>query len=189
MQRLALNFSCKQRSLQAWNPLWGAVLLLSGVIVLCIVGYEYSRQLSLNSDLRGEYASLQDRTQRQSNNAPLSPSVVAELEQANIAYEQSQIPWIEIFAALEAARGNHPDDIALLAIKADASKLELRITGEAKDFAALSVFTSALSASPDFQNVSLINDKLSVGSTPVVVVFDLRLNWAKPDVLQAPTSY
>lgn len=189
MPRLALNFSGKQRSLQVWNPLLGGALLLSGIIALGIAGYEYNRQLSLNADLQGEYAGLQDRTQRQRNNVPLSPSVVAELEQANIAYELTRTPWEKIFTALEAARDAHPDDIALLAIRIDASKLELSITGEAKDFAALSAFTSALSGSPEFQNVSLTNDKLSVGSMPIVVVFDLRLNWTKPDAPQEAKTY
>lgn len=86
------------------------------------------------------------------------------------------------FMAQDIARGKEPGGIALLSVKADAAKRELILSGEARDFTALSAFTSALSSIPIFQNISLVNDKLSAGNPPVVVAFDLRLAWRAQDI-------
>jgi hypothetical protein len=181
MSRLALNFCTKQRALQAWNPVMGSAFLLLGLISVCIAGYQYRQQMLLKSELQSKYSELQNRTQHRQVVAPVAALNMVDVEQANKAFELTRTPWGRIFASLEAARSEHPADIALLAVKVDASKQELSISGEAKNFAALSEFTSSLTANPEFQNVNLVNDKLVSGNIPVVVSFDLRFNWIKLD--------
>lgn len=177
MPQLSLNFAAEQRSLTAWSPILGLSLLLAGVLVLGAAVCDYRQREDEKAHLEGRRNTLHQRTQRLRISDPIPAEILAQVEQANTAYAILQTPWEEIFTALEAAHGNDSSNIALLSVKADTAKHELILTGEAKDFTALSAFTSALSATPLFQSITLANDKLSAGNPPVVVVFDLRLAW------------
>lgn len=182
MTRLSINFAAEQRSLTAWNPALGFLLLLAGLLALGISAWDYRQQADEKINLQGRRDSLHQRTQRLHAADPIPAGMETQIKLANTAYALIQTPWEELFTALEAARDKRPDDIALLSVKADAAKRELILTGEARDFTALSAFTSALSATPVFQNISLANDKLSAGNPPIVVAFDLRLNWRAKDI-------
>lgn len=182
MTRLSINFATGQRSLTAWNPALGFSLLLAGTLAFGIAAWGFQQQVDSKANLQGKRDALRQSTQRLHTGGPVPSEMAAQVEQANAAYALILTPWEEIFAALEAARGKVSGDIALLSIKADAAKRELIITGEAKDFTALSAFTSALSATPAFQNITLANDKLSAGNPPIVVAFDLRLTWRVQDI-------
>ncbi|MFA6015751.1 MAG: PilN domain-containing protein [Gallionellaceae bacterium] len=179
MPNLTLNFAAKQVSLQTWNPLLGSTILIIGVTVFGFAVADYRQQLSLNSDLQEKSSQLQNNAGLNSRKASTPLALENEIAQANLAYTQLQTPWGEIFSALETARNAQADDVALLSIKADSNKRELRISGEAKDFPRLSAFSAALSDSPMFKNIHLSNDKLNVSTVPIVVSFDLQLNWAK----------
>lgn len=179
MTSLSLNFAAKQAPLQIWSPLLGSAILLVGVIVFAFTVADYRQQLNLNSDLQEKSANLQDNTGLNVRKTTTPLALENEIAQANLAYTQLQTPWGEVFSALEIARNSHPNDIALLSIKADSNKRELRISGEAKDFPALSAFSAALSDSPMFKNIHLSNDKLNVSTIPIVVSFDLQLNWTQ----------
>lgn len=182
MSRLSINFAAEQRSLTAWNPVLGLSLLLAGALALGIAAWDYQQQTGEKINLQDQSDVLHQRTQRLRSGDPIPVEMAAQVAQANAAYALIQTPWEEIFTALEAARDKEFGDIALLSVKADAAKRELILTGEAKDFTALSAFTSALSATPVFQNIFLANDKLSAGSPPVVVAFELRLAWRAQDI-------
>jgi hypothetical protein len=175
---LTLNFATEQRSLTAWNPVLGIALLFAGIIALVLVARDYRQQLDIHSTLmeQRDLAHLQ-QSKLQYSNAPLPAELKIQIEQANSVYALISTPWEKILSALETACKKNSSGIALLSIKADNSKNEIILTGEAKNFAAFSAFTAALSEAPEFQNITLTNDKLSTGNTPVVVNFDLRLNW------------
>ena len=182
MSRLSINFATEQRSLTAWSPALGFSLLLAGVLALGVAAWDYRQHEDEKANLQSRRDGLHQRTQRLYAGDPVPAEMAAQVEQANTAYALIRTPWEEIFMALEAARDKEPGDIALLSVKADAAKRELILTGEAKDFTALSAFTSALSAIPIFQNITLANDKLSSGNPPIVVAFDLRLAWRAKSV-------
>lgn len=182
MPRLSINFAAEQHSLTAWNPVLGFSLLLAGALALGIAAWDYRQHEDEKASLEGRRDDLHQRTQRLHASSPVPPEVAAQVVQANAAYALIQTPWGGIFEALETARDKDAGNIALLSIKADAAKREFILTGEARDFTALSAFTSALSATPIFQNIALANDKLSAGPPPVVVAFDLRLGWRAKDI-------
>lgn len=177
MSRLALDFATKQYGLKARHPLWGGALMGIGIIAICVTGYDYWQQEAMNKVLGAEYAGLQNHSKVSHTESPNSPLIKTEIELANKAFELSQTPWGKIFYELEKARSEYPESIALLSVKADTGKFELDISGEARDFTALSAFTSALNASPEFANITLNSDKLIVSNVPIVIAFDLRLNW------------
>lgn len=177
MPRLSLNFAADQRSLTVWNPALWLMCLLAGVLALGIAAWDYQRQADMTINLQDRRDTLHRRTQRLHNMDTISSDVAVQIERANAAYALAKTPWEIIFTALETAHDKASGGIALLSIKADTTKRELAISGEAIDFTALSLFTSALAEIPIFQNVYLINDRLSTGNPPVVVTFDLRLAW------------
>jgi Tfp pilus assembly protein PilN len=177
MPRLSLDFASEQRDLTAWNPALGLALLLAGALLFGIVAWDSRSLADEKINLQDRLDTLTRRTQQLHNHEPIPAGLITQIEQANTVYALLQTPWEEIFTALETVLGKAPNDIALLSVKADAAKQELTLSGEARDFAALSAFTAALSAVSIFQNVSLADDKLSTGSPPVVVTFDLHLTW------------
>jgi Tfp pilus assembly protein PilN len=176
-----LNFAIEQHSLVAKRPAWGISLLAVGTLVLGGVTNDYQQQAKINAGLNDLSASMRQHTPGLHSGAAFPANITTEIAQVNAAYALIQTPWENIFRALELARDKAPNNIALLSVRADTAKQEITLTGEAKDFAALSAFTSALSSSPVFQSASLTNDKLSEGVSPLIVTFDLRLAWHEPD--------
>ncbi len=174
MPCLSLDFASAQSGLAASRPYLGFGLLAAGALVLAAAVWENEQQIEANAALRAERDKLATRVQRSrpAENVPVELS--AQFEQAGAAYAEIMTPWDELFQALEASRSG---DIALLSITADATKKEFALSGEAKDFGALSGFSDALSASPLFRRVSLSNHKLSEGAPPIVVKFELALAW------------
>lgn len=177
MSRLSLDFASAQRPLAGPRLGLGLALLAAGAIALGAAGWEYYEQTLANASLQARRDQLAERVERKRPAALLSPDLALQAEQAGAAYAQLQVPWEEIFHALEAARGA---DIALLSLSADAGKQEIALSGEARDFAALSAFADTLSASPLFRKASVANHKFSDGAPPIVVKFDLALGWRRP---------
>jgi Tfp pilus assembly protein PilN len=177
MSRLSLNFAAEQRNLKAWTPTLGVAFLLAGLLALGFASWDYRQLVIEKSSLQDRRDALHQRTQRAHNITPITSELAAQVEQANAIFSLVQTPWATIFSALETARSKTPIGIALLSMKADTTKRELTLTGEAKDFSTLNSFTSALTDSAIFQNITLANDKLSTGNPPIVVTFDLRLTW------------
>jgi Tfp pilus assembly protein PilN len=181
MRPLSLDFASKQRSLTARKVFPGIVILLAGILSISSIFWQYQHQQAIKSGLQARLGSLKQHAQKLHTNTPLPPELLTQIEQANLVYAQIQTPWEKIFTALESSRVKSANDIALLSIKADATKRILTLTGEARDFNALNKFTGTLSDSATFENTVLTNDKLSTGSPPIVVNFELRLTWRTED--------
>ena len=183
MSKLHLNFAADQRNLTAWNPALGLALLAVGILAIGLFTSDYRQQAEQKINALDRQNALRQQTQHLHTGDPVPLELATQIDHANTIYALLQTPWENTFAALESAREKVPGTIALLSIKVNSAKKEIILTGEAKDFSALSAFTSALSDIPAFQNVTLSNDKLSSGLPPIVVSFDLRLNW----LAQAPS--
>ena len=183
MNHLRINFAQPQPSLNAWKPAWSMALLGIGLISLGIATWQYQHTTQANALLQNTRDALRQRAQTTPSNTPPTADLLAQVAQANASYALTQTPWEKIFTALEAARNQHDSSIALLSIRADAAKHELSLLGEAKNFKALSSFSAALSDTPLFYQVTLANDKLGTGA-PIVVVFELRLNWHNTAAVQ-----
>lgn len=175
MSKLALNFAVPPRRLNAWHPAWGMALLLIGCSTLGYAIWHYQQQLAQRSQLQAQRNELRSHTQPSS--APIATDLLPQIGQANATYALVRAPWSDVFEAVEAARNKASHGIALLSVKASGDKRELNLSGEAKDFAALHAFTEALSEQAVFTSVTLSNDKLSTGTLPIVITFDLRLTW------------
>ncbi len=176
MHRLELDFATPQRSVAASQPKLSIALLIAGIAVLGGVVWELARQTEDNTVLATRRDMLASRHQRQQTPAPMSAELAGQFDQANAAHAQLIAPWEDILQGLEQARN---DEIGLLALIADAARQELTLSGEARDFAALSAFADRLASNALFQQVTVTNHKLSDGAPPVVVRFDLQLRWRR----------
>lgn len=174
MSRLSLDFASAQRNLVRPKPTLGFGLLLTGALVLALVAAQNSQQIEINAALRAERDQLAARLQRQKPQQAVPAELSAQFDQAAAAHARIMTAWDDLFQALERSRGG---EIALLSLAADSARREFALSGEAKDFAALSNFADTLSANPLFRRTTLSNHKLSEGAPPVVVKFDLVLAW------------
>lgn len=174
MSLLSLDFACAQRPLTGPKPYLGFGLLLAGALVLASVAWEHAQQSETNTTLRAQRDRLAARLHRRQPQEQLPKELSAQFDQAATAYAQIKTPWDALFQALETSRSG---EIALLSLSADTARKEFVLSGEAKDFGALSRFSDSLSASPLFGRVALSNHRLSDGAPPIVVKFDLLLAW------------
>jgi hypothetical protein len=174
MAPLSLDFASAQRTLAGSAPYLGMGLLLAGTLALAIVAWNHEQQIEANVTLRAQRDQLAARVQRRQPHEQVPADLSAQFDQAAAAYAQITTAWDELLHALETSRSS---EIALLSLTADASKQEFALSGEAKDFGALSRFSDTLSSNPVFRRVALANHKLSEGAPPVVVKFELMLAW------------
>jgi Tfp pilus assembly protein PilN len=174
MSRLSLDFASAQRALAGPKPYLGFGLLLAGALVLAVVAWMNDRQVEANNALRAQREQLAARLQRQRPQEKVPAELSAQFDQAAAAYAQIMTAWDDLFQALETSRSS---EIALLSLTADTAKKEFALSGEAKDFGALSKFSDTLSSNPLFRRAALSNHKLSEGAPPIVVRFDLTLTW------------
>lgn len=174
MRRLSLDFGSAQRALAQPKATVGLGLLLLGAIVLASVAWTFNQQVEANAVLRAQRDRLASRLRPVK--LPQQPTAEnsAQFDQASAAYAQIMTPWDALLGALENTRGG---EVALLSLTADAARREFALSGEAKDFPALSKFSDALSANAMFVKVALVDHKLSDGAAPPVVKFDLTLAW------------
>ncbi|HWP87787.1 MAG TPA: PilN domain-containing protein, partial [Burkholderiales bacterium] len=70
------------------------------------------------------------------------------------------------------------DKIGLLAVQPDAATGVVRITGEARDAAALTDYITRLEAQPSLQNVHLAEHEIKLNQGHPVVRFNLNATWA-----------
>ncbi len=181
MSRLSLDFASAQRALAGPKPYLGFGLLLTGALVLALVAWKHDQQVEANAALRAQREQLAARLHRRHPREQVPAELSAQFDQAATAYAQIMTAWDDLFQALETSRSG---EIALLSLTADTAKQEFALSGEAKDFGALSKFSDTLSASPMFRRVALSNHKLSEGTPPIVVKFDLMLAWRQDSELR-----
>ena len=101
----------------------------------------------------------------------MSKEAAAEVAAVNRAASRLAIPWSALFQALEAAKGERT---AILAIQPNAQQGEIRLLGEADDFAAITEFLVALGAQPGLGGARLISHEVRA---PGQIQFEITAKW------------
>lgn len=174
---LGFDFSRPQRALRQPRRALGWGLLAAGVLALLAAMDRYQTELDGVEAVAARVERLKLRQAQAGATQALAPAVAAGLRQAGIGAGLLAVPWERLWRAIETSRG---DAIALLSVDLDAGRADIALAGEARDFAALGEFTRALGEQGAFERVSLVQHKLSDGSPPAVVRFELRLTWRAP---------
>jgi Tfp pilus assembly protein PilN len=97
-----------------------------------------------------------------------------EVQHANQVLRQLSLPWDTLFRAVESAGGK---SVALLSMEPDIRKGTVRISGEAKDFAAMLEYIKQLGARDVFGSVHLQNHQIRQDDPEKPVRFSLLAAW------------
>ena len=151
--------------------------MAAGLIALLASMERFQTELAGTDELTARVARLRNHALPPSAPQPIAPAVQAGFHQAGIIRSQLAVPWDHLWQAIEESRS---DDVALLSVTLDTARGDIGLTGEARNFAALSAFAKALAKHDEFDGVTLNQHNLSDGSPPVVVRFELRLAWRTP---------
>ena len=151
----------------------GALLLSSGI---ALAGFSVQQYFAAE----GEIAALERELARLARGAGGEPKVDldrlrARIVLANQVVRKKTVPWDGLFRDIETASD---DKIGLLAVQPDAATGVVRITGEARDAAALTDYITRLEAQPSLQNVHLAEHEIKLNQGRPVVRFNLNATWA-----------
>ncbi len=151
------------------------VLFVVGAAMLAAAGAEYA-------SVEGERAALQASAEQSSQARRSSGSLRGESRErgegaaaaASAVTAQLAAPWADLFAAVEAAAR---DDVALLALQADPASGGVRLSGEARNFAALMAYVRRLKAAPALRDVILTGHEVRQHDPQRPVSFALSAKW------------
>jgi len=166
-----------QRSMKPF-PWGGVVLLVLSLVVLVLTG-AYYRELSDNADRWEAKAGQIERvSQRQllvsRSDARAPVDIVLEVRHANEVLRQLSLPWDGLFQAVESAGSK---DVSLLALEPDMEKRLVKISGEAKNIAAMLNYIQQLEKCNVFGTVYLQSHQVQQQDPDKPVRFALLAVW------------
>ncbi len=170
-----INFAVPQGAVRThagtagWVLLAVAILSAAGLVVLDIAVSQQiaDAQAHIESARRGAGLATQSRR-------TVSKETADEVAAVNRAARRLAIPWPSLFQALEAATSER---IVILALQPNALQREVRVLGEADDFAAITEFLAALGSQQPLQRARLTSHEIRAGGQ---VQFDIIAEWNLP---------
>jgi Tfp pilus assembly protein PilN len=184
MKRIDIDFApatlqrvIRQTPPAGWLLLLGAIVLWS---IVAITAVKLHHQKNLNAQhLAKVMQDAQKRLNAQKARNMAAAKVIIPEEQINAvnkAIEQLNLPWRDLFNALEAAT---PANIALLTIEPDAKKHVLKATAEAKNSDDMIAYIEQLKKQELFSNVLLTKHEINVQDPNRPIRFQLAAEWAE----------
>ncbi len=152
----------------------------AGPVLLALTLMSLALTVAYYVELNNKAASWEDRLEQiERRQGRLSSSgdrdgVVLEVKHANEVLRQLTLPWDELFSAVESAAGK---DVALLAMEPNAARHVVKISGEAKDMAALLNYVTQLEAQGVFGPVYLQSHQVQQQDPDKPVRFSLLATW------------
>jgi Tfp pilus assembly protein PilN len=170
MRAIQLDY---QRNVSTTSLLDLALLAL-GLVALIWLGYAYS-QVKNDGAYWSDKLATQNKPQRsRPAMAADTPETQGEAKLANEITAQLNLPWNELFSAIERAP---TVDVALLAIEPDAVKHTVQISAEARNFAAMLAYLKALDTGGKLSNIYLQNHQVQAQDPNHPVRFGLVASW------------
>ena len=105
-----------------------------------------------------------------------TPEVREQIQKANAVLAQMNVPWGELFAAVETAQDG---SVGLLAIQPDPRARSVTIAGEARSLPALLAYMSRLQGSERLRDVVLMSHEIKVKEPAQPVEFVLSGHWVE----------
>ncbi len=100
----------------------------------------------------------------------------AELSLSNRIIDKLDMPWDTLFATVEAAAG---EQAILLGVEPDAERREVRLTGEAKDAAAMLGYLRELRRAPVLGDAHLTDHQVNIQDPQRPVRFTIEASWGE----------
>lgn len=160
---------------QHWVGMVLLALLVAGIAALGM----YYLKLTARAELLDEQVAKAERGVHPGHAAELTASVdaqqaAAEIKTANETIMQLTLPWTALFDALESANSSN---VALLGIEPDARKGLVRLSGEAKNQAAMFAYIRQLQANKAMTSVYLRHQQVQEQDPEKPVRFTLDASW------------
>lgn len=150
---------------------WAGPLLLALALFAALLTVAY--YLELNEQANGWEERLQ-RIEGPGAADGTGEALAQEVQRANEVLRQLTLPWEELFRTLESVAGKK---VALLALEPDLEKQQVKISGEARDMAALLNYIARLEEQPVFGTVYLQSHQLQLRDPERPVRFALLAVW------------
>jgi Tfp pilus assembly protein PilN len=154
-------------------PWIGGGVLVCAAALLSLMWAHYT---SLNAQMTvglQQYRSTQQRSIDAKSAAP-SAELAQQISNANGVLRQLSIPWEELFQAIESSGGNK---VTLLTLEPDVEKLQVRISGETRNFKTLMNYIEQLQTQPVFNAVYLQHHQVQQDDAEKPVRFALLATW------------
>lgn len=156
------------------------VLLLAGAAAALVVAEEHrqaSAQVQERQDRLGELQQLSRRAlpaieTRETD----SPELREQIKRANAVLAQMNVPWGELFAAVESAQDN---SIAVLEVQPDTRERTIALGGMARNLDALLAYMTRLEQTPRLADVLLASHEVKVKEPGQPVEFALTARWVE----------
>jgi Tfp pilus assembly protein PilN len=105
-----------------------------------------------------------------------TPEVRQQIQKANAVLAQMNVPWGELFAAVETAQDG---SVGLLAIQPDARARNVAIGGEARSLPAVLAYMGRLQGSERLRDVVLASHEIKLKEPGQPVEFVLNARWVE----------
>ena len=175
MRALQLDYRAGHRL----RHLMGYFLLVLALALAGTIGWYFNALRLEKAGVESLIDKVQQRVhgnQTVNETSQMAPEKLAEvIKFSNKVIHQLNLPWDQLFAQLEAARG---EDIALLGIEPDANGKSIKVAGEAKDYTAMVDYVRELSNQDGLQNVYLVDHKMDDQNPEKPIHFTLEATWA-----------
>jgi Tfp pilus assembly protein PilN len=156
----------------------GWILLLAGLALLAWQATEWRTLQQANAQVQSAIDATQSRSrlnlQEQRTEAEPTPLERAEIGQTRAASLQLNYPWDAVFDAIEKAQ--HPD-IALLGVDPKSKSGQIRLTAEAKDAAAMTLYVANLQSSPQLSRALLTSHQFQNQQPGTPLRFQVLAQW------------
>ncbi|UCD68485.1 MAG: hypothetical protein JSW48_17265 [Betaproteobacteria bacterium] len=158
----------------------GQWLLVIGVLAASISLLEYDK---LSEQLQAQQEAIDE--QRGVPRGPRagievgdadSPEMQERIKKANGVLDQLNVPWGDLFAAIEMAQGG---DVALLQVQPDARSRTVLLGGGARNLSAVLDYIGRLEGAEDLSEVLLVSHKLETRKPGRPVEFLLNGRWVE----------
>jgi Tfp pilus assembly protein PilN len=172
MRPLSLDYVRRPTSWPAWLLLAAAVAVAGGM------GRSYfSVKEQLDALAARDGAALRAPMKLVDRKAAYPAGLEEGLAYANGVVQNLALPWDMLFRTVEGT-GNVP--VALLAVQPDPQKRVVKISGEARDYAAVLTYVARLDESGTLRNVHLLSHQRKQDDPQHPLVFTVAASW-KPD--------
>lgn len=104
-------------------------------------------------------------------------ATAADIKQAAVVSERLSLPWDGLLRGIERAATQRDQDVALLAIRPDAHRRVVKITGEARDFPAMVAYVNLLAQDASMDDVYIESHQIQQQDTQRPVRFELAAHW------------
>jgi hypothetical protein len=169
MRPLSLDYVRRPNSWPAWLFLAAAIVVAGGMGRSYFAAREQLRALEGVGGMPApDLVKLVDRK------AAYPASVRDNLVYANAVVQNLALPWEMLFRTVEGT-GNVP--VALLAVQPDPQRRMVKISGEARDYAAVLTYIARLDESGTLRNVHLLSHQRKQDDPQHPLVFTVAASW------------